>query len=333
MKVLVTGAGGFVGQHLSQALLSSGHEVTAATEDLQQVRTGLARIGVLHATTPSASWLEMDVTHASGVTSILARLQPDWIFHLAAITFVPQSFGWPRKTYRVNFLGTLNLLEAVRLRCPGARVVFVSSAAIYGTPQYLPVDEQHPLAPTNPYSGSKAAADLLSFQYSQSFGIDIVRVRPFNHIGPGQTDAFVVSSFARQIAEMELGLAPAVIRVGNLNVFRDFSDVRDVTRAYVAAVEKGERGAAYNICSGRSYSVRGLLDCLLAASRLENVTVEVDKTRLRPQEIREIRGSNQLAVEKLGWKPEIGIQQTLSACLDYWRGNLSPHGCPILDSK
>lgn len=321
MRALVTGAGGFVGQHLCRRLLDSGHQVAGATRNVSRLQRRLMALPETGAGQKEGlfSWLELDVTDSQATVSVILETRPDWIFHLAGITSVPQSILEPESTYRVNFGGTLGLLEAVRRHSPRTRVIFASSAEIYGTPHYLPVDEAHPLAPLNPYSGSKAAADLLCFTYARCFGMDIVRLRPFNHAGPGQSESFVLSAFARQLAEIESERAPMVLRVGNLETARDFSDVRDVVRAYVLAAERGRSGAAYNVCSGVSYAIRELLALLIAASRLKEVRIEADPSRLRGSEIMEVRGTRELAGEALGWQPEISVEKMLADCLEWWR--------------
>lgn len=318
MRCLVTGAGGFVGRHLCRALLEQGHTVVQAVKHPERVDAAASGLPG-HA----GDWARLDVTDWEAVQATISSMQPDRIFHLAAITFVPQAVREPMATYHINFQGTLNLLEAVRLQSPGTRVVFVSSSEIYGLPQYLPVDERHPLAPRNPYSGSKAAADLACQQYVQSFGIDAVRLRPFNHTGPGQSDSFVVPGFARQVAEIELGRRPPILMVGNLEARRDFTDVRDVARAYLAVAEAGERGAAYNVSSGRSYSVRQLLDLLLSVSQARDIRIEIDPGRVRADDVPEIRGSSERVRERVGWSPQIGIEQTLTDLLYWWRSHLA----------
>ncbi|MGI8785220.1 MAG: GDP-mannose 4,6-dehydratase [Acidobacteriota bacterium] len=334
MKVLVTGAGGFAGRHLCRALLREGHWVAGTVESFpSSPAQDVSHLHVLE----HVSRVELDVRDADRCRSIVDSIRPDWIFHLAALTFVPASLDSPVETYRVNFLGTLNVLEAVRQSCPSTRFVFVSSSEVYGRPRYLPIDELHPLAPVNPYSGSKAAADLLCFQYAESYGLDIIRVRPFNHSGPGQSDSFVISALSRQVAEIEVRLREPMLKVGNLDNRRDFSDVRDVVQAYIAAAEKGRRGVAYNVCSGSSHSVRELLEWLLEASRAQTaspgqriagqeVVVMADPTRIRPDEVPEVLGSNKAALDELQWAPVIPLRQTVTDCLDWWRAQLRTVG-------
>jgi len=283
------------------------------------------------------SRVELDIRDADRCRSIVDSIRPDWIFHLAALSFIPASLNSPLETYRVNFLGTLNLLEAVRQSCPMARFVFVSSSDVYGRPRYLPIDELHPLAPANPYSGSKAAADLLCFQYAEAYGLDVIRVRPFNHSGPGQSDSFVISTLSRQVAEIEMGLNEPLLKAGNLDNRRDFSDVRDVVQAYIAAARKGRPGDVYNVCSGSPHSVRQLLDWLLEASGARipspgrgsggrDIVIEPDPARIRPDEIAEVVGSNKAALEELEWAPVISLRQTVTDCLDWWRAQLRAAG-------
>jgi GDP-4-dehydro-6-deoxy-D-mannose reductase len=219
-----------------------------------------------------------------------------------------------------NVRSTLNLLEALRQEAPEARVLLVGSAEEYGPPQYLPVDEAHPLSPRNPYATSKAMVEQLAEFYVEMHGMSVVRTRAFNHVGPGQADNFVVSAFARQIAEAEAARPEGgnfVISTGNLEVRRDFSDVRDVVRAYWLALEAGE-SAVYNVCSGHPTLVSDILTGLVAHSPLE-VERQIDPSRLRDNEVMEIRGSHERLTEVTGWRPEIDLSETLRDTLDWWR--------------
>jgi GDP-4-dehydro-6-deoxy-D-mannose reductase len=217
---------------------------------------------------------------------------------------------------------TVNLLEAVRREAPDAAVVLVSSGEIYGPPERLPVDESAPLRPQNPYAVSKAACDLLGGQYADAHGLHVVRLRAFNHAGPGQSDYYVVGTLTRQVAEAEAAGAPeALLRTGNPDPARDFTDVRDVVRAYVAAAEL--EGGAYNVCSGETATVRDLIALVREAARVP-VRHEVDPERVRAHDVPEVRGSAELLTLACGWKPELPLARTVADALDAWRER--PHG-------
>ena len=247
-------------------------------------------------------------------------LQPRAVFHLAAQASVGRSWEDPGETLRDNLDMTLNLLEAVRLEAPDAPVLLVGSGEIYGAPERLPVAEDAPLRPQNPYAVSKAACDLLGGQYADAHGLRVVRTRTFNHAGPGQSEEYVVGTLTRQVAEAELsGAGAAVLRVGNLDAARDFTDVRDVVRAYAALVELP--AGAYNVCSGSSVSVASLVELLGRVARVE-VRAEVDAGRVRSHEVPEIRGSAARLQEATGWRPEIPLERTLADALAGWRERL-----------
>ena len=221
-----------------------------------------------------------------------------------------------------NLETTLNVLEAVRYEAPGAAVVVAGSGEVYGAPERLPVEEDAPLRPQNPYAVSKAATDLLAAQYADAHGLRVIRTRSFNQAGPGQSDLYVLGTLTRQVAEAELaGADAATIRLGNLDPRRDFTDVRDVARAYADAVEAGAAPGAYNLCSGVAVSVRDLLELLGRAARVE-VRHEVDPERVRPHDVPEIRGSNERSRAAAGWQPEIPLERTVADALGAWRERL-----------
>jgi GDP-4-dehydro-6-deoxy-D-mannose reductase len=218
----------------------------------------------------------------------------------------------------VNIKGTINLVTAVQDHNPKARFISVGSAEVYGPPMYLPIDEKHPLNPVNPYAISKAAADHYCAYISKATGMDIIRMRPFNHSGPGQADQFVLSSFARQIAEIEAGHAEPVLRVGNLDAARDFMHVNDVIRAYELAALHGKGGEAYNVCSGNAQNIKDALDILLGLSN-RKISVEVDPERMRPIDVPMVAGSYAKLKADTGWEPSIPFEEVLSDLLDSWR--------------
>jgi GDP-4-dehydro-6-deoxy-D-mannose reductase len=250
----------------------------------------------------------------------VAAAEPDEVFHLAALASVYRSWEEPRETVVGNVELTINLLEAVRHGAPSARVLYASSGEVYGRPDRLPLDEGAPLRPQNPYATSKAAGDLLAAQYTDSFGMHVVRTRAFNHAGPGQSDEYVLGTLARQVAEAEKGGAgEVVLRTGNPDSRRDFTDVRDVVAAYVAALE--QEPGAYNVCSGRSASVRELVELVGAAAQLP-VRHEIDEERVRAHDVPEIRGSAERLHAATGWTPEIPLGQTVADALAWWRARL-----------
>ena len=291
---LVTGGGGFAGTHLIQALDGCADSVSA----------------------PPSS--QLDVCDLGAVTETVAAVKPDVVCHLAAFSSPRLSWEQPHEALLTNVEMTLNLLEAIRARAAGATLVLVSSGQVYGAPSELPVTEEAPLRPGNPYAVSKVACDLLGAQYAEAHGLRVVRVRPFNHAGPGQSDEYVLSSLARQVAEAEAAGRPAmVLRTGDVTSARDFTDVRDIARAYTlaAAVEPG----AFNICSGKCVTVAGLIDALAAETEVA-VSHEVDPARLRPNDAPEMRGSHERFTAATGWEPAIPLADTVRDTLNWWRG-------------
>ncbi len=296
MRVLVTGASGFVGRHL-----------LARFEE-----EGLACVGVDR---------EVDVTEAEAVAASVREADPDAIVHLAALSSVADSTRNPLETDAVNVQGTRHVLEAAAKHAPGARVLLVTSGQIYGAapPGAEPFDEDAPLRPESPYARSKAEADRLGAEWAAR-GLDVVRARPFNHTGPGQSDQFVASSFARQIAEIEAGRRAPVLEVGNLESVRDFLDVSDVVAAYRRLLDPRVPVAAYNVARGEGTPVRALLELLLARARVRP-EVRVDAARLRPTDV-SVGGSARLR-RATGWRPRIRLERTLHALLEDWRRRVS----------
>jgi GDP-4-dehydro-6-deoxy-D-mannose reductase len=318
MRFFITGISGFAGRHLATHLIESGHWVggiarqDGALDELRGRRGGLLASAAIDA---------CDIRDRAGLRGALDRARPDGVFHLAAVTFVPKTIEQPELAYEVNFFGTVELLAAVRDVAPRARVVLVTTGEVYGAidpARDLPIVETQPLRPLSPYSVSKAAADLAGFQTFWSQSLDVVRARPFNHTGPGQPSEFVCSEFARALVAAEMGDGPAKLHVGNLDVERDFSDVRDIVGGYVALFEKGKGGEAYNLGSGLATSVRTVLEELRSLGRTP-VAVETDPRKLRPREIPRIVGSIDKIRETTGWRPAIPLRQTLADLMDDWR--------------
>jgi GDP-4-dehydro-6-deoxy-D-mannose reductase len=315
LKALITGAGGFVGGYLCAHLLAHTDWGLVGTVYPHRVEKQ-----------PPERCLRLqyaDLRDPEGVRALVDEVQPDYIFHLAAQAFVPTSFADPWDTLENNIRAQLNLLEAVYRSGHEARVLVIGSNEEYGAPQpeELPQTEKSPLRPTNPYAVSKVGQDFLGLQYHLAYGLPVVRVRPFNHTGPGQSPRFVVPAFASQIARIEAGLQEPVMKVGNLDASRDFSDVRDIVRAYHLAVTEGEPGEVYNLASGRPQSVRDLLEMLLSYSQTE-IHVERDPARYRPVDVPVAYGSAEKFRRRTGWEPQIPFEQTLRDTLDYWRGQV-----------
>jgi len=318
VRVLVTGYTGFVGSHLAEHLLDRGD-----CEVFGLFRWRSRRENVAHLN-DRVTLIEGDIADASAMRRALGISRPDWIFHLAAQSFVPTSWTSPGQTLDVNIQGQTNLFEAIRDLDHKPRIQIACSSEEYGLvyPDELPITEDNPLRPLSPYAVSKVTQDLMGFQYHRSYGLDIVRTRGFNHTGPRRGHVFVCSNFAHQVAGIEAGLQDAVIRVGNLEARRDFTDVRDMVRGYAASLEKGEPGQVYNICQGTDYSIQEVLDLLLNMANLE-VRVEIDPDRMRPSDVPVLLGSAERFHKDTGWQPRIPFEQTLRDLLDYWRDRLS----------
>ncbi|MFH1177791.1 MAG: GDP-mannose 4,6-dehydratase [Acidobacteriota bacterium] len=315
MRVLITGITGFVGSHLAEHLLSAHPEV-----ELFGLRRWRSPTEEMAALLPVVRIVDGDLLDASSLLRALQASRPDVIFHLAASSSVASSWDTPIEIMHVNVLGTLRVLEAMRQLDLDAVLVVACSAESYGAvaPEELPIREEQPFRPLSPYAVSKAAVDLLAYQYFQTYRLRAVRLRLFNHCGPRQSDRFVISGLARQIAEIEAELRPPELRVGNLEARRDFVDVRDVARAYWLAATKAEAGAAYNVASGQARSIREVLDRLLTLTEAV-VDVVFDPGRLRPSEVPALQGDARKLLDATGWQPAIPFEQTLFDSLAYWR--------------
>ncbi|MFN8016773.1 MAG: GDP-mannose 4,6-dehydratase [Acidimicrobiales bacterium] len=299
--VLVTGADGFVGTHLVRHLREMGDEVV-----------GVDRTHDDH----------VDITDAAAVRDLVARIRPRAIYHLAGWADVGGSWKAPVESFRVNAEGTMNVLAAAT-EAGVERVLAVSSADVYGKvdPSELPLTELSPLRPASPYAVSKVAADYLGLQAWLGRGLPVLRVRAFNHLGPGQTDKFVAPALASRIARAERD-GGDVLPIGDLSARRDFTDVRDVVRAYRLLMERGEPGEVYNVCSGVDLAVQELADQLLAQARIP-LRFETDPELLRPVEVPVLRGSHERLTAATGWEPEIPISQTLTDLLEDWRARVA----------
>jgi len=310
VRVLVTGIGGFTGSAVAAALMAAGHEVHGL------VRTPPRRPLPL----PPALVHRGDVADPAGIEALVGELAPEAILHLAGLTFVPTAERDPRAAYRANLEGTLGVLAAARRRVPGARLLIVTSVEVYGAvePGELPVTEDVPLRPVTVYGASKAAADLAAAQWGRAYGLDVVRVRPFNHTGPGQDVAFVCSALASQLAAIEAGTRPPVLQAGNLDTVRDFSDVRDIAAGYVALLERGRTGEAYNLCSGQGVSIAEVVAILRTHARVA-VRLESEPGLRRAVDVPRVVGSHDRATRDTGWEPRIALTATLADLLADWR--------------
>lgn len=315
MRALITGVAGFAGSHLAEQLVAAGHTVFG-TQFPGESLVNLAAVQ------NDIELIRCDVTRRSDVLDAVASSAPDWIFHLAGQASVGDSFHNPGLTVDVNVKGTVNVLEAARLlsRVEPPRTLIVTSAEVYGylSEEQLPVTEDAPLAPLHTYAVSKVAAHFLGQAYHRTYGVPIIEVRPFNHVGPRQRPGFVVPDFASQVAAIISGQHEPVIQVGNLTPRRDFTDVRDVARAYELLARYGEPGQVYHVCSGRAYAIQEILDNLLSLCD-RPVRVEADPKRMRPAKMPVLLGSAERLVAQTAWAPRIPLEQTLADTLAYWQ--------------
>ncbi|KKS90491.1 GDP-mannose 4,6-dehydratase [Candidatus Gottesmanbacteria bacterium RIFCSPLOWO2_01_FULL_48_11] len=312
-KVLITGIAGFAGSHLAELLLSKGFEV----HGMRRPRTKMDHIesiaNRLHLT-------DADLLDSHSLYSTISRIKPDYIFHLAAQSFVPTSWVSPSVTLEVNIVGSANLFEAVRQANIDPVIQIACSSEEYGMvhDNEVPIKETNPLRPLSPYAVSKVAMDYLGYQYHQSYGVRVVRTRGFNHTGPRRGDTFAESNFAKQIALIEKGKQEPVVHVGNVDAKRDYTDVRDMVKGYLLAVEKCDPGDVYNICTGSTVKIADVLKLLLSYSKIK-VEIKEDPDRMRPSDVPILLGDNSKFVAKTGWKPEIVFEKTMEDLLNYWR--------------
>ncbi|NCC49587.1 MAG: NAD-dependent epimerase/dehydratase family protein [Spartobacteria bacterium] len=297
MRVLVTGANGFAGRHLMEELLRAGYAPYA----FDQVPVeGM----------PRDRSFTGDLRHPDDLHTLIRAVKPDACVHLGGIAFVPAGWTDPQRVFSVNLIGSINLLEALRKESPQTRTLLVSSAEIYGRePGDSPFTEDTPPAPANPYAASKLGADLTALLYAKRYDMPVMTARPANHIGPGQSESFVAASFARQLAHIALQKSPPVMRVGNLDCQRDFTDVRDIACAYRLIIENGHPGMAYNISSEIPVSIRAILEQLCQAANVDPA-IEVDPDRWRPADAMPHLSARRLR-DHTGWTPRIALAQTL----------------------
>lgn len=297
MRILVTGARGFAGRHLTRRLREAGHDVAAT--DAPPLSGD-----------PGDSCLPCDLRDAGAVDRLVSQTAPEACVHLGGIAFVPLGWTDPELVFSVNLIGTVYLLEAFRKQAPAARLLVVASAEIYGRDAAgAEIDEDAPARPDNLYALSKLAADQTALLYARRYSMPVMTARPGNHIGPGQSPQFVTASFAAQLARMAMGRQAPILKTGNLDAIRDFTDVRDVARAYQLLLECGVPGEAYNISSGRFVAIRAMLDLLCTVSGIRP-RIETDPALFRPADPPPPVNSGKLR-KHTGWSPEIQLETTL----------------------
>lgn len=306
MKALITGVNGFVGNYLSKYLIEQGYTVygTVIEDNVQMDNINIKKMNLLN---------------KSEVMETIKSIKPDYIYHLAGQSAVGLSWKEPTLTMNVNINGTINLLDSVRENNIDTKVLIIGSSDEYGVikPEDCPINEEHPLNPTSPYAISKMTQEEVAKLYINSYKMNLIMVRAFNHIGPKQSKNFVVSDFASKVAEIENGAEP-IIRVGNLESYRDFTDVRDIVRGYVMLMENGTIGELYNIGSGNAYKIQDILDMLLSLANTK-IKVETDPDKLRPSDVPIIQCDNSKIKSHINWVPQYDIKNTLKDTLDYWR--------------
>lgn len=314
-KVLITGSTAFVGSHLVDKMV----DLEAEVHGLRRPRSPEFFVN------PGATYHVGDITDQSAVYYLITKIKPDFIFHLAAQSFVPLSWEAPSLTLSSNLIGSLNILEGVRLAHPEAKVLMAGTSEEYGKvyPQECPITENQPLRPLSPYGASKIGMDMMCQVYAQSYDMQVVVTRAFNHTGPRRGAEFVTSKIAKKLAEIGLGECDPVIELGNLDAVRDFTDVRDVIDAYMAIVDQGKPGEVYNIGSGVGYSVKNVLDILLEISGLHDVEIRQNPQFMRPSDVPILICDATKLKEKIGWQPTYKFEQTLRDLFNYWVARLS----------
>lgn len=315
-KALITGIAGFAGSHLAELLLAKQFEVYGLCRPRSKMDHIEGIINKLHLE-------DADILDSHSLYTTILRIKPDYIFHLAAQSFVPTSWVSPSVTLEVNVVGSADLFEAVRQAGIDPLIQIACSSEEYGLvyPNEIPIKETNPLRPQSPYAVSKVAMDYLGYQYFCSYKMRIVRTRGFNHTGPRRGETFVTSNFAKQVAMIEKGKQEPVIHVGNFEAQRDWTDVRDMVRGYLIALEKCDPGEVYNICTGRAVRVSDMLKLLLSFSKVK-VEIRQDPLRMRPSDVPVLIGDHSKFTTKTGWKDEIPFEKTMEDLLNYWRARV-----------
>jgi len=317
-KVLITGIAGFAGSHLAEYLLKSGNI------EVFGIEVSAKNTANIDAIKNKIKIFKCDITNASDVKNVIKEIKPEKIFHLAGQSSVQLSWEKPWETFFININGQLNIFKTVIELKINPYIQIACSSEEYGiiNRNEIPIKETSPLKPSSPYAVSKVTQDYLGLQYYISHKLNIIRTRAFTHIGPRQNDSFAISNFAKQIAMIERGKKPPIVKVGNLNSIRDFTDVRDMVSAYWLATEKCKPGEAYNICSGKGYRIKEVLNILLSLSKIK-VKIKEDPDRMRPLDVPILIGDNSKFVQQTGWEPKIKFRQTLFDLLNYWREKVS----------
>lgn len=316
MKSLIIGGAGFVGAYLVRHLKNDlGQDVVVTKMPREQVNVDGVDMSEIQV-------CDLDILDKEAVVVLFCTVHPDCIYHLAAQSSVSVSWKNPELTIDVNVKGGVNILEALRELDYKPRVLFIGSGEEYGhiLPDETPIKEDNVSRPGNIYAATKACQNMLARIYADAYNLDVMMVRAFNHIGPNQLPLFVVADFCKQVAEIEAGNREPVIKVGNLSARRDFTDVRDVVRAYALLMESGRAGETYNIGSGHAIAIEDLLRCILDNSSVD-IRVEVDSEKLRPVDVPIIEADTTKIYKETGWKPEIPLEQTIRETLDFWRNN------------
>lgn len=308
MKSLIIGGAGFVGAYLIRHLQETGQRVFVTKMQGEEMEAFGADV------------YDLDILDKGAVVHLLQTVRPDYVFHLAAQSSVALSWKNPQLTIDVNIKGVVNVLDAVRELEERPRILLIGSGEEYGPirPEDLPVTEDVAANPGNIYAATKVCQNMIGKIYADAYGLNVMMVRAFNHIGPNQAPLFVVADFCKQTAEIEAGMKEAVLKVGNLSAKRDFTDVRDVVRAYGMLIEKGEPGETYNIGSGHAVAVEEILNLILSMAKKE-IQIETDPSKFRPIDVPVIEADTEKVRRATGWIPEISLEETIQETLDYWR--------------
>ncbi|MCD6249583.1 MAG: GDP-mannose 4,6-dehydratase [candidate division Zixibacteria bacterium] len=312
----ITGIAGFAGSYLAEELLAAGFQVSGARYKTESIRN-------LKAISKQIELVSLDILNPDKCRQVISKLKPDYVFHLAAMASVGESFDRMTTTFRINCEGTINVLEAARASKKLKSFMFVSSSDIYGafSPVNKTLTETQPVNPISPYGISKSAAEQVCRHYFRRYNFPVIMIRAFNHSGPRQTDTFAIPSFARQVATIEAGQQKPVMKVGDLSARRDLSDVRDIVRGYRLAATLGKPGEVYQLCSGKAVPIQKVVDLLIAGST-SKIRLQVDKKRLRPAEIPVLRGSRRKATQQLGYEVRYSLKDTVIDTLNFWRNEL-----------
>lgn len=311
-RALIIGAGGFVGDYLIQCLSENGVSKIHATKLPDQEYDN--KNAIIH---------DLNIMDMENIVSVLYETRPTHIFHLAAQSSVGLAWKKPGLTIDINIKGSVNVLDAVRELYYNPRILMIGSGEEYGhiKPEEVPIQEENHIRPGNIYAATKACQNMIGGIYAKAYDMDLLQVRAFNHIGPGQASLFVVSDFCKQTAEIEKGMREPIIKVGNLMARRDFTDVRDVVRAYYLLAEKGVRGETYNVGCGKAVYINDILTMIISRSCKE-IAVEVDQSKIRPVDVPIIEADISKIKKTVGWAPQIPLEQTIEETLDYWRGHI-----------